>query len=254
MSEINNTPPISFDRDANGLLKHLQYHFAPDGRINWQKMFLPEHLYVKPQYEKKVQELYGKPVKELDPIKDDINPLYLASTLAGARYLAWVRGMTSVTYDIRESNPSYAAVNCRMYFIENYEGGAAEYSDCGNASSDNTESFMRLYVLEAATNRAFARTVRAALNISIVSREEIVNGGPEQVGTTESGSLKEEATDIKSLVKKELKARGYSSFEDSKEVLLKAGAPEVIKDMKFKDLDNSLLFTLLAILKGLPMV
>lgn len=243
---VNNTPPLTFERDPNGLFKHIQYAFTPEGRVDWKKMLLPEHIYIKPDAKAEVEAKYGKSVSELDPIADSIEDRYLISTLAGARYLAWLRGVISVETIIHESNPGYASATCRLRCIPMYDSIYTEYCDSANAHIDNTDKFMKLFFVEAAVNRAFVRAVRGLLNISIVSKEEISYAKPTEDKAAASDTRPSKApSNIATSVKKALKRLGYAKFDHAKEKLIELGVDASIKDLAFDELTGAHLFVIL---------
>jgi hypothetical protein len=165
------------ERDSHGLLKNTEYVFDDNGNVNWRKMVPVEFLYVNGDARRKdmIERKYKKSVKEIDVVVDNVEDRDLIITLAGLKHLLRLRGYLNVSFHTNESSETFASVNCYIDFLPNFEtGGVAQsYSENGSAHLHSTDGFMRAYLVEAATNRAFARCIRNYLNINIVSREEL---------------------------------------------------------------------------------
>lgn len=174
---INNTPPIQIERDDNGLLKHIQYKFLPNGKVDWRAMVPKEFLYINPEpkRKKKLEKKYNKSFDELDIEVDKIADEDLVIRLGGIKYLLDLRGFESVRPYIVKSDENYASVQCSIDFIPNYEHEMKykSYGDNACATLANTKEFGQRYLVEMATNRAFCRAVRNFLRIEIVSAEEL---------------------------------------------------------------------------------
>lgn len=153
------------------------FHRNEDGTINWKLMIPQEFLYVNsdPRKRDKIEKKYGKPIKTIKPLDDNVDDCDLISTLAAAKYLLRLRGYRSVRYNVISASENYAAVSCSILFLGNSETGYRdiEYSDNACAHQGNTTNFAQSYLLEIATNRALVRCIRSFLNISIVSKEEL---------------------------------------------------------------------------------
>lgn len=173
----------TFERDERGLVKGLEYKFTEDGLINWAAMLKPEHLYVLKDKEQKVKDAYGKASKDLD--LTTIDPKLVCILLTGIRYLAQIRGFTSIKPIVNSSvyDPNYQIIasctaTCEINWIGNFETGMqpVQSGDVAGASLGSTDSFVKKYIETIAANRALCRAVRGFLNISIVSKDEV---GPE---------------------------------------------------------------------------
>ena len=201
----------SFKRDENGLVEGVDYIFTEDGLIDWRKMVPPQFLYVnsderrKPALEKK----YGKSLKDIDPIKDNVEDRDLVIMLGGLKYLLRLRGYTNVSCNIHTSNEYYASVSCYIDFVGNFEtGGISQgYSDCGSAHLQSTEGFGKAYLVEIATNRAMSRAIRNYLNINIVSREEL--GAIGEIKKVENNSVPSNGS-ANSILQEKCKEKGLS--------------------------------------------
>lgn len=176
MSEQKNELKL-IKRNENGLIEGIEYKFTNDGLIDWRAMIPAQYLYINndPKNRERIEKTYGKPYNEIDIIKDKVKDSDLVILLGGLRYIAKLRGTKSVSYNIKEANPEYAAVNCKIVFRGSYETENEDFSYEENACAtlSNTNNFAQKYLVEICTNRAFARCVRNASNIFIVSKEEL---------------------------------------------------------------------------------
>ena len=169
--------PTLLKRDSHGLIENIEYVFDKDGYVDYRRMLKPEHL--APNKEKAGE--------ETDITKLDDSQLIIL--LSGIRYLAWLRGFSSVNYKVTAANPNYYSTICDISWIPNYEteNRYVIYSAIADASKDNTgEGIASLYLAPIAENRAFVRCVRNFLRINIVSLEEIKSNNNEIQSTTDS--------------------------------------------------------------------
>ena len=185
--ENKSIPPKITKRNEFGLIEGINYVFQEDGGVNWKAMVDPKFLYLNPDMKRrnKIETKYGKKFEEIKPLEDKVDDTDLVISLGGIRQLAKLRGVSSVHHTIKESNEHYASVNCVVYFIPSYESEGREirYSDNACAHFDNTNGFGKSYLLEICSNRSFCRCIRAYLNLSIVSAEEL---GGQTNGSSES--------------------------------------------------------------------
>lgn len=184
-TEVNfgNKPPKLFKRNSFGLLTHIDYIFDEHGFVDYRKMLKPEHLAPN-----------DKKTKEKDVTKLPDSDLIIL--LSGIKYLAFLRGFSSVNYKSMTAHPSYVAVQCSIKWIPNYETLDKEmiFESIADASTNNTDGIASLYLASIAENRAFARAVRNFLKINIVSKEELKNDSP----SDESNSQVEPSHDVSS--------------------------------------------------------
>lgn len=156
-------------------------------------MIPKEFLYVNPDQKRraKIEEKYGKKYEELDVELDKIEDSDLIQLLGASKYLLQLRGFKSVMYNIKEANENYSAVNCIIKFIGNIESNMEdiEFSDNACAHLNNTVGFGQRYLLEMSTNRSFARCVRNALGINVVSNIEISSNNTFEDDTPKSQTL-----------------------------------------------------------------
>lgn len=251
MSEIN-----FFERDEKGLVKGVEYKFLPDGRIDWRGMLKPEHLYVAKEKVAAIEEKYKKSISQID--KTTLADHELAILLSGIRYLANLRGYTSVnqkvdnvTFDPHYNLVSSCTVTCSIAWIPNYETFFKEvtYADVAGASLGSLEDFVKRYPESMAANRAFQRAVRGFLGISIVSKDECGPSAP--LAPKEQASDKYSGNDPVKMLEDRLQKMGLN-FQKLKDNILRKYS-EVVKGAdQWTDI-NSIprgdIFTLLGILE-----
>ncbi len=238
-----------FKRNEVGLVEGINYVYTSDGKIDWKKMFLPEHLYIKPDSHQKVADELGKPIEAISVT--EVPDKYLISTLQGARYLCTLRGVESVSYNVITASFDYAAVQCVIKFLPNYEfPKGLEWSDTASASPRNTEKFMTNYLVETATNRAFCRAVRAALNIPVVSVEELSGKNDKGQSSLENDADTESSSPMRDLVINALKKQGITKYAQIVDRYNgKIDGLDLTKYKSVKEIPNSELLSLLGALK-----
>ncbi len=156
-------PPIEkLERNEYGLLKNIDYIYNEFGRIDYRAM-LPKK-YLVPNAKKTVE-------TDISKLKDD----ELLILLGGIRFLAEIRGYTTVKTKIIPCGAEYVAATVDITFIGNYETNNREITFPGSSDAHpyNTGGFAKSFLASIAENRAFARAVRNFLRIEIVSEEEI---------------------------------------------------------------------------------
>lgn len=210
-----------FERNPDGLLNNIKYTYNDDGFINYRAIIPLEYLYVNPSNKSRIEKKYGKKYEELDITADKIEDVDLVINLSGIRFLGKIRGITNLDFDIKEASETYCAVKAVIHFIGNFETGnrTVSYSDCANANLQNTNGFGQRYLVEMACNRAYCRTVRSFLGISIVSREELSgNDNVESVESQSNGEINDLVVKLEELVKS-----ANLTFDDVKKKLVKEG-------------------------------
>ena len=199
-------------RDADGLIKGIDYTFNEDGLIDWRKMIKTEHLV--PNKDR---------TSETDVTKLKDNQLIIL--LGGIKDLAQIRGYTDVKYEVVSPSSNYVVATCSITWKPNYEteGEEVTFSSIGDASHENTKSFAKLYLGPIAENRAFVRCVRNFLKINIVAQEELGNTKmfeePSQAGNqTDPKFLLERVMKDKNVSFTQVKARlaqeGFSGADE----------------------------------------
>ncbi len=206
-------------RDADGLIKGLEYQFTEEGLIDWRKMLDDKWLYPNP----------GKNLKTQDV--SELKDSDLCILLGGIKELAQIRGYTNVSYDVVSPSSDYVVANCTITWRANYEteGEAVSFSSMGDSSLNNTAPMNGIYYLATtAENRAFVRCVRNFLKINIVGKEEMGSlNAPVNVssgGQVSSGNTGRGQTDVKTCLSELMEEKGIS-FEKVKGFLVKKGIP-----------------------------
>ena len=170
--------------------------------------------------------------------------------LGGIKDLAQIRGYKDVRYDIKFASIEYAAASCTIKWTPNYEteGEEVVFQSMSSATTDNTNGFGKLYLVEMAENRSFCRCVRNFLKINIVSWDEMsgVSSSSASSSAPTSGKAKRNALDNPSfLLAKKMKEKGVS-FEDVVSKIIKEEMmddPEGITELE--DIPKSLTFKLI---------
>lgn len=174
---MNSNKQKVISRNEDGLINDVNYIFDEFGMVDWRAMIPSDFLYVNPDLKRRdrLEKKYNKAYSEIHPINDNVEDVDLIMTLAATKYLLKLRGYTSVLYNVVCANDNYAAVNCIINFIANYEteNRFVNFSENACAHLGNTNGFGNKYLIEMATNRSLARCVRNFLNINIVSKEEL---------------------------------------------------------------------------------
>ena len=216
-AEIDNSVgPSLFNRDENGLLKNIQYHFNEDGSVNWRSMIREEHLFPNKSW----FEFRKKDVpRSIEGLKDH----QLLIKLAGIKELAKLRGFSSLNFQTHKCEESHVAVSCSIAFLSNYETNneSVLYQDMANATLNNTSSFATKFLETIACNRSFVRCVRNFLNVHIVGDDEIDKSDspppqPQQLEMGPSGVLKKALKEKHSITE-------YEMFKDLLRDLHKEG-------------------------------
>lgn len=136
-------------------------------------MLRSEDLYVKREYRDTVVKQYGKALSELDLLT--VEDRYLCVKIGGVNRLANLRGMHSLTYPHMHVAPDKAAFTCEIEFIGNYETDGYPFicSSSASATPRSMDVGFLPYLETFAENRAFARCVKRALQINILSDIEV---------------------------------------------------------------------------------
>ena len=167
-------------RQNNGLIEGVQYIKDDNDKINWLKMIPEEYLYINQDKKNAISKRLGKNISEVSI--SEVLDTELVITLQGIRYLLDLRGYKECDINLDVATPDYVAATCKIKFISNEEDFEQIYTGNASAHPNNTKSWYRNYLVEAASNRALCRAVRFYLKINIVSREEL---GMEQEGSFE---------------------------------------------------------------------
>lgn len=167
---------------TNGDQPKPVYPRKPDGSINWRALVQPAHVYVKKGDEPKVATALGVTPQDIKEGKFDttrVEDKHLVIRKAGLIELARIRGYTSAAPEVKYASRDYVVVQTHIHWNAFDGQSAVVTGGVGEASGENTSSFMRVYLAAAAENRAFSRAVRQFLNIDIVSNDELGGNGVE---------------------------------------------------------------------------
>lgn len=177
---VNSIPPANWKRNEYGLLEHVKYEYLEDCSVNWRKMIPSKYIVPnKNNFEKR-----GVAIPENQAEIEDKDLLIL---LAGFKEVGYIRGYTSVTYQV-SVNSDMVGAQCNIKWIPNYESNmnSVEFCALADASVNNTQAFGRNYLSTIAENRAFVRAVRNFLKIHILGADEIGKGEAQEDAVSSS--------------------------------------------------------------------
>ncbi len=167
------SPSSRFKRDEDGLIIGYPYKFTPEGRVDYLACVDRKHLFVIDSKKDIVSKAQGKPIDECD--LSLVNEKWLRIKQGGFNQLLNLRGYTSIEYHSLQTSPEKAAVVCVLSLIGNYEteGYPIICSAIASATFHSMDKNFRPYMETFAENRAFARAVKRALQITVLSEDEI---------------------------------------------------------------------------------
>lgn len=225
-------------RDGHGLIEGVQYKFTEDGLIDWRAMINPKYLYIN-------IDNYKRRGTETPDSIEGVADKDLIIGLGGLKDLGMLRGYTSVTYRPIAASTEYAATTCQISWIGNYETDMESivFEDSACANTYNTSELVQSYLIEMATNRAFARCLRNFLRISIMSKEEMP---PTKIKPNNGVNKSAPSSVLASLMKE--KGR---TFEEMKEKLIKEGETSFEKYKNWEDVPGDKVFQLINRFKSL---
>lgn len=209
-SADNSLGPSLFNRDENGLLKNVQYHFNQDGSVNWRAMIKDDQLFPNRSW-------FQSRNKDMPRTTDGLADHQLLIKLGGIKELARLRGFSDVSYEVVKCELDHVAVVCRTSFVPNYETDhkPVVFEDMANASAKNTSSFATKFLETIACNRSFVRCVRNFLNVHIVGDDEMDKSS---IGSSTSSPVESDDpfSPTTTLKKKAKDSLSCESFEDFK--------------------------------------
>ena len=195
------TPVVTrLKRDEDGLVIGYPYKFTPEGRVDWLATAMTQcrrYMFVIREKEDAVVKAQGKPLSECD--LSLVNEKWLRIRQAGFNYLLNLRGYRSIQYHSLLAQESKAAVVCELELIPNYEteGYPVIVSAVASASPRSLDKYFMPYMETFAENRSFARAVKRALQITVLSEDEIdaeaiggIKGEDDAVSEATSGDKK----------------------------------------------------------------
>lgn len=165
-------------RDADGLIEGIDYRFDDEGFIDWRAMVSPDMVYPN-------REWFLRNDKPVPESTEGLEDHQLLIKLGGLKKLLRLRGYSSVDFTVKNIADGHVVATAVIGFTPNYEtdGEHIVYSEVANARDDNTDGFGEKFLETFACNRAFARCIRNALNINIVSNEEMDKSGAKKAST-----------------------------------------------------------------------
>ncbi len=237
-----------FERDGNGLYKHINYILNEDKTINWRAMVPKKYIYPNPQQKDKIEKILGKSINEYNSETDKLDDNLCCVLLSGIKYLANLRGVLEVDPKVVNSSPEYASVTCRITYTDIYETDTIVYADSACATLNNTNGFGQNYLVEIASNRAYCRAVRGYLNLNIVSKEELGKGSEQIDENRSNNNTNSSAEDPIVTITKKLKSLNYKTLDDAHKLFTKYGNTDFTKYKKLKEIPQSKLFEFLEFL------
>ena len=176
MSDSNTVtpPPVArFKRDEDGLVVGHPYRYTADGRVDWKALIDRRHMFVIDERVDQVVKAQGKPISECD--LSLVDERWLRVRKAGWNQILNLRGYRSLEYHSLSVGPDKAAVVCVIELIGNYEtdGYPVVCSAIASASLRSMDKQFTPYLEAFAENRALARCVQRALQINVLSDDEI---------------------------------------------------------------------------------
>ena len=152
MSEDTSIPKLTITRNSHGLISGANYKYTPEGLIDWRAMINPKHLTINKQNFKD------------GPIPEDISTVSdkdLLILLQGIKELGWMRGYSSVTYQVTAPSDNCTIAVCCIQWLPNFEteNRTIFSSGIGDATSQSATGFGKMFLAPIAENRAFVRCV-----------------------------------------------------------------------------------------------
>jgi len=228
-------PPMIIKRNEYGLMQGLNYAYQENGLVDWRKMIKTEFLVPNRQ---RTQETDVSQLQDRD----------LIILLGGIKDLSQIRGFTEVRYDVKFASSEYAAASCTIKWTPNYEteGKEVVFQSMSSATTDNTNGFGKLYLVEMAENRSFCRCVRNFLKVNIVSWDEMSDASSSvPVSQAITKQKKSSLANPSFLLAKKMKEKGVS-FEDVKSKIARESMMDSPEDLtELEDIPKSLTFKLI---------
>lgn len=157
------------ERNSLGLFDHLDYPANSYGFVDWRKMIPQEFLFINESWFKEHQ-------KEVPDSIEKCDDSQILIKLAGIKWLARVRGYTSVEFLHQTVEDNGCIAKCTIQWIPNFENPeGVRYAEIGSCRNGNADVFAKSYSESIAANRAFVRCVRNFLNINVVGEDETVS-------------------------------------------------------------------------------
>ena len=137
-----------------------------ENQINYKEKIPPQFLYPN----KKWFEDKNRPVpRSIEGLED----YQLIIKLGGLRHLLEEHGYKSVSYEVVSVSEHFSAVKCRIEFFNKQFSDIIPFESLASCNVAELPDGFQYHTLSFAENRAFARCIRAFLNINIVSDTEL---------------------------------------------------------------------------------
>ncbi len=172
MTSFTDTP-ARFKRNEDGLIEGYPYRYTEDGRIDWRALVDRRFLFVIDSKRDAVVKKQGKPLDECD--LSLVDERWLRIKQGGFNQLLSLRGYSRLEYHSLVATDNKAAVVCVIELIGNYEtqGYPVVASAIASACTRSMDANFMPYLETFAENRAFARCVKRALQLNILSEDEV---------------------------------------------------------------------------------
>lgn len=172
-----------------GLRNDVEYFWKEDEfSVDWKKMINSKHYVVNDKW-------FEERSKEIPKSVEGLTDEQVIIKLSGYRDLAKLRGIIDHQVTVEQSSDYFACVKCSITWEGNHETNfkPVTFEAIANATRNNTDPFMSMFLETIASNRAFCRCVRNFLGIDIVSSDEMSHGKQRQDVEKESAVEKASA-------------------------------------------------------------
>lgn len=195
--------------------------------MNWIEQISDKYFYVPTELRKALCEKLGlKPAELKEKISTHghsfIPEDFKRIRLQGLREVARIRGIESATLISDHCSPDYVSKTSLVTWRENEYGPREVSSDCGESFPKNEPPPFHNYPSSLAANRAFARNVRAYLNICVMADVEFEGDSLVQDNTDQG---EESSFEPQAVLAKKAKKRNLS-FEDIRKRIIDLGLSE----------------------------
>jgi hypothetical protein len=189
--------------------------------FDWKSLIPEEYFEINPSWPGKteIENFDNLSKEEKIKLKSQVPDEYLLIKLAGFKYLAKLRGVQEIDFDLKYANEDHVSAKCTITLPDaEFEGKifkGGKFSGLASATKENTIYPFSSYLESMVENRSFIRAVKVALNINVLGAEE-VNGSSKAVTTS---LMEEEAPmNVQDSLKAMISAKG-KTFADLKKNL-----------------------------------
>lgn len=162
-------------RNSDGLIEGVEHPLDELGFPNWKEMVPKEFVALNKQaYAAEGINVDVLSPEEVETFKAGAAETHKLILLGGFKYLARLRGILSQEFRLVDSDRDVAKVSCTIKFIPNFENPEGlTMTTVMSQLKERTDPRFAQYLEALASNRAFIRCVKEALNINILGYEEI---------------------------------------------------------------------------------